>query len=201
MLAARQRAKLTQIEVSKRLGISQGTLSFLERLGQSTSMAAQFASLYNVDPFWLSTGERAPYAEAIAKVNELIGHTPSQVEGSVAHELIASAQTIDAQQVSWERIVSGADPGEQFVLALPDDANAPDYPMGMEIVWSRTKTPKFGSLVIVRTASAGMHVRTYQQGRKGGQWIASATAPGYASFDSDEDDLKVIATAKWGPMP
>lgn len=53
---ARERAGLTQMEVRKRLDISQGTLSDLERTGLSSGLVAQFAQLYRVDVHWLATG-------------------------------------------------------------------------------------------------------------------------------------------------
>lgn len=37
-----------------------------------------------------------------------------------------------------------------FRLALPDDALAPAYPAGSLFIWSTAKTPRVGSVVLVR---------------------------------------------------
>ncbi len=57
MLAAREQAGLTQLEVRSRLDISQSTISELENSANGSSRVAEFASLYKVDPMWLATGK------------------------------------------------------------------------------------------------------------------------------------------------
>lgn len=58
---ARKRAKLTQEQLSQRVGMKQATLSDLER-GESagTTMVASFASVLGVSAFWLETGRGSP---------------------------------------------------------------------------------------------------------------------------------------------
>ena len=54
--AARKYARLTQMEVSDKVEISQGTYSQLERgLVKSTSKIVELADLFGVNPVWLST--------------------------------------------------------------------------------------------------------------------------------------------------
>lgn len=57
MREARERAGLTQMEVRKRLHVSQGTLSGLETGAHSTRRLVDFAQLYGVSPEWLAKGE------------------------------------------------------------------------------------------------------------------------------------------------
>ena len=57
MLRARRRANLTQVAASDLIGISQGSLSWLERVADTTTMITQFAALYRVDVNWLATGD------------------------------------------------------------------------------------------------------------------------------------------------
>jgi transcriptional regulator with XRE-family HTH domain len=54
---ARLKAGLTQVQVREALGISQGTLSQLERTSTKSGRVAEFARLYGCDPHWLATGE------------------------------------------------------------------------------------------------------------------------------------------------
>lgn len=48
---------MTQMDVTKRLGIAQATLSELERTAHGSTHTAQFAALYRCSPVWLATGE------------------------------------------------------------------------------------------------------------------------------------------------
>lgn len=57
MREAREAAGLSQTAVAKKLEISQGTLSELERTSQGSSLVVAFAHLYGVSPDWLATGE------------------------------------------------------------------------------------------------------------------------------------------------
>ncbi len=68
MLAAREQAGLTQLEVRSRLKVSQGTISELENSAQGSSRVAEFAALYKVDPVWLATGRGAMQPQKKAPV-------------------------------------------------------------------------------------------------------------------------------------
>lgn len=56
--SARKEQKLTQVEVSKAVGITQASYSELERgLVKSTSKIVEIANLFKVNPTWLATGQ------------------------------------------------------------------------------------------------------------------------------------------------
>ena len=57
MHRARLRAGLTQIDVTRRLEVSQGTISYLESGAGGSSFVAKYARLYDVDVMWLTTGD------------------------------------------------------------------------------------------------------------------------------------------------
>ena len=57
MYEAREAAGLTQMDVRARIGCSQGTLSQLEGMSESSGLVSQFAELYRVSAKWLATGE------------------------------------------------------------------------------------------------------------------------------------------------
>ena len=55
---SRKKAKLSQAEVASALGITQASLSDLERgKSKSTLHTLKFAEIYSINPLWLSTGE------------------------------------------------------------------------------------------------------------------------------------------------
>lgn len=73
---------------------------------------------------------------------------------------------------------------ERFVTAIPDDSGGPEYPAGTRIIWSTSKRPSFGSLVLIRDEHGQIHVREYHQGQAPGQWFARPLAPrGFATYD------------------
>lgn len=123
-----------------------------------------------------------------------------QREG-VARNMISTAAMMVAPVVSWETIVAGEALPEEFKASLPDDAMAPEFPRGLELVWSPSRPAAIGSIVIVQDRHGQHHVRQYAQGRSPDRWSAQATGRGYASFDSEEDGLRLIAVAKYRPMP
>lgn len=96
--------------------------------------------------------------------------------------------------------MTGKDPGDLFAMTLPDDALAPDNPRGLDLIWSTSKAPGIGSLVIVRDTHNALHVRQYRQGRAPGQWVAWAPNQAFASFESAEG-LTILAVARFREMP
>jgi len=90
---------------------------------------------------------------------------------------------------------------EAFEFTLDDDALAPDYVKGTPMVWSTTKKPAPGSALLLLDAANRLHVRLYAEGRAPGQWLARAPNPNFATFDLSADQLRILAVAKWQPMP
>lgn len=167
----------------------------------------QLAEALKVEPQhitnWKSRGMPAAQHAAAARavrlsVDELLGMTPPS-EYPLAHRL--SHPAFDTPNLlGTEVLMSGDNYPETFRAAVWDDAVSPEYPKGLELVWSTTKLPQVGSLVIVRTRHRQIHVREYRQGKAPGHWIAAAGNPAFASFDSIEDELQVQAVAAWRTM-
>lgn len=76
---ARKRAGLLQSDVAEKLGISQGTLSGLEKTGRSSGLVVQLATLYRCSPVWLATGEGDPMFDGAAAVPGPVSAKPATV--------------------------------------------------------------------------------------------------------------------------
>lgn len=98
--------------------------------------------------------------------------------------------------MSWEALMKDNNTPEVFRAALADNALAPDFPQGTEIVWTTRRKVMPGRLVLVRDRHGTVHARQCHQGRAPGLWIAAAIDPAYVSFDSVEDGLAVVAVYK-----
>jgi hypothetical protein len=84
-------------------------------------------------------------------------------------------------------------PDSLFVLALRDEALAPQYPRGTSVVWSAKRKPAPGRLVLVRDKHGRDHARVLFAGTEPGQWRAAALNPAFPSFDPIVDGLTVLA--------
>jgi hypothetical protein len=69
----------------------------------------------------------------------------------------------------------------------------------MLLVWSCTKEPKAGSVVLLRDRHGHPHVREYRPGIDPHQWSASAINRAYPALGPDS--ATIIATARYAEMP
>jgi hypothetical protein len=170
--------------------MSQSNLSELETVAQGSAMTPQLAAACNVSAHWLATGD-----------GEMVASTP---QADSVLSLLGHAKILDAHTVvptkTREQIVSG-DIGEAFEFTLDDDALVPDYARGTPMVWSTTKKPSPGSAMLLVDPAGRVHVRLYAEGKTPGQWLARAPNPNFATFDMPADQLRIVAVAKWQPMP
>ena len=187
---ARAHANLTQKQLAAKVGMSQSNLSELEISAQGSAMTPQLAAACNVNVHWLATG-----------AGDMLGN-PS--ESRVGLSLLAHAKILDAHTVvptkTREQLMQDVTE-EAFEFTLDDDALAPDYVKGTPMVWSTTKKPAPGSALLLLDAANRVHVRLYAEGRAPGQWLARAPNPNFATFDLSADQLRIVAVAKWQPMP
>lgn len=165
-------------DVSERSGVEVGTISALEkRNSKRTEFAPQLAAAFGmtVDEFLRSDPSNSGLAHALSHVPRTVGFP---------------------KRYTWEQVMTGADLGELFETEMPDDANAPEHPKGTVFVWSTQKRPQIGALVLLRVRGA-LYARKYRQGREPGHWIAAASNGDYASFDSADAELELVAVAKY----
>lgn len=141
-----------------------------------------------ISPLWLADGRGLMDAESS--------------QSRVGIPLERFEKTLDVRTVvpkrTREQLMAG-ELGEEFEWALEDDALAPEYVRGTALVWSPSKTPAVGSVLLLQDQDKQLHVRLMAQGK--GTRLARAPNPNYATFDLEADGLSILAVAKWQPMP
>lgn len=179
---------LIQADLARRLRIDPQQITNWKKRGMPPAQHAAAAQVFGRTVDELISGEvRSP-----ARVAPDSPQTPHAI-GALPYET--------PPVLTWEGVMQGAHLPQAFLCPIPDDANAPDYTPGMLLIWSTQKTPQAGSLVIVRDRHGQTHMREYRQGRAPGRWTASASNAAFATFDSHDDGLHVMAVAQWRPMP
>ncbi|MEY2689170.1 MAG: hypothetical protein RL375_3368 [Pseudomonadota bacterium] len=83
-----------------------------------------------------------------------------------------------------------------FRFALADDAMAPEFPAGTELVWTTRRRIAPGRLLLLQDAHGQLHVRRCHQGAQPGTWLATATNPAFRALDSTEPGVLVLAVFK-----
>jgi transcriptional regulator with XRE-family HTH domain len=165
-------------DVSSRSGVEVGTLGALEaRKSKRSEFTKQIAAGFGMT------------------VDEFLGSDPSN--SGLAQDVSHIPRTVVfPKRYKWEQVMAGVELGELFETEMPDDANAPEHPKGTVFVWSTQKQPQIGALVLLRVRGA-LYARKYRQGREPGHWIAAASNGDYASFDSADATLELVAVAKY----
>lgn len=175
---ARTAAGLKQTEVCRRLQISQGTLSELERSAHSSGHVAALAALYHVDAHYLAEGVlsvREPHSKGQG------AHTPGHHPGTMIH------------RYHWGELMSStAALPEIFKVEMPDASMAPRIRRGDVVTFSTGETPRPGDGVLVRDTDGTMYIRMFRE-RRGGTWEAHAVNDAYQALDSVRDGLVVLA--------
>lgn len=129
----------------------------------------------------------------------VVNHTlPSEGDPpwSVSQDSRHLPPSVSAPLLDSGSIMAGNVPSPFFRTRLEDDSAAPDYPRGTEILWHTTREPRPGRVVLVRDKHQAVHVRRYRQGREPGRWTAAAINGDFASLDSVDDGLAILAVFK-----
>ena len=91
-------------------------------------------------------------------------------------------------------------PTSLFVLAVRDDAMAPEYPVGTLIVWNAAdRVPRIDKPLLLRHRGHADHARVAHQGKAPGSWTAPSYRKAFPSFDPVVDDLEILAVY-WGTL-
>lgn len=98
----------------------------------------------------------------------------------------------------WETIVKGKVP-PLFRAVLPDDAMAPEFPKGTEVVWSIRQRMLPGRMVLVRDRHGQVHARECRQGMAPGQWSAVPRNAAYVAIPGADVELVAVFRGRLEP--
>lgn len=170
------------MEVRKALGVSQGTLSGLEGLANSSGQVTEYAKLYRVDADWLATGEGSGPAQQ---------GDPPNGGAVVAHTVILSARSMAPRLLDWSHLMS-SDLAPEFQAVVPDDAMAPEVPAGSVCFFSTTYKARPGDYILVADAKGFVYLRRMVL-VQGEHWQAEALNPAFKPLDSVAAELRILA--------
>jgi hypothetical protein len=112
---------------------------------------------------------------------------------AVAHNLSHATAFHELHRITKDQLMTCDTAPPLFVMALDSEALGADWPRGLDVVWSATRTPQPGKPVLVRDRHGRIHARIFEEGRDPGQWRAVAASEHFASFTGDEPGLALLA--------
>jgi transcriptional regulator with XRE-family HTH domain len=121
---ARTRARLTQPQLAKAVGMSQGTLGELEYNAHSSRFTAQIATACNVRAEWLATGE-GPLVDASTlspDIIDLAAKMSALPPKQRAFVIDAAQRALAALEFAKEAVANGLNQGTQNTLS-PHEAS------------------------------------------------------------------------------
>jgi len=172
-----------QTNVANLLGQSPQTVKNWEERGVSKQGALLAEQLLGVRTSWLlsGTGDMLP-------AGRLVPPNP----WGVAHDMAHPPYTVPPS-VTWEDVMKAKEPlPNEFVMAVPDDALAPQTPRGILLIFSTLLPPEPGKGVLVEASDGRRYVRRYGEGL-GGEWEAQARNDAYVTLKSGRDGLALLA--------
>ena len=120
---------------------------------------------------------------------------PGQVRPAVAHPMSLDEITVP-DTISWEDIKSMKGLPARFTMSMPDDSLAGHIDRGTGLIFERDLAPAPGKPVLIEDSEGNRFVRIFALVR-GDHWQALSKSPVYATLDSEEHGLRVLATTKW----
>lgn len=159
---ARELKKMSQIQLSKAVGISQGTLSDLERGKNRSSLElTKIADVLGVSPIWLSEGRGDMYnkAKALKLVdterlvsNKITLLKPSEIVGYLLN------------QEDFENSIDSFISAEGFALEVADDKMQPEFNPGDIIIVDTELQYQTGDYVIILDKQSIKFVQIVEDG-------------------------------------
>jgi len=215
---ARKYAKLSQDALAKRVGISQGTMSELERYYSSSSYTVQIAKECGVSAVWLATGE----GEMIPSQSEKNDAIPKLEDGAVGayhlQNVTSAAPRRSVPLISWVNAGAFAEvedmyePGQAddwveaydsqpsknaFALRVEGDSMTSPYPgersfpAGTVLIVDPNRSANAGDYVIARDTKTGS--ATFKKlAHDAGRWYLRPLNPAYPAVEIDDPAVRVI---------
>lgn len=186
---------MTQDQLADASGLKQPDISKLEVGGMlKTTGIARVSEALRVSARWLELGDGPePDWEGLHTTRER-----SPRFGGVAQKLSLLSAEDAFPMLKWEAILRDEVP-ELFRTLLPDDAVAPDFPSGTEVLWTTNRRAGPGRLLLVKDRHGQPHARMCRQGSAPGSWVAAALNSAFLSFAQDEIELIAVYKGRLEP--
>jgi hypothetical protein len=188
-LPAEQRIENEQ-DLKRVLGWSHQRLTNMKRRGVSKEGALEAESVFSCPAAYVRDGTHAPHwmnaQHSVAREKA----APYAVAHVVSHPAFENVPLLHREQLLKDR------PPETFRFAMPDEAMAPEFPAGTEIVWTTRRRIAPGRLLLLVDAHDQLHVRRCQQSDSPGSWVAGPQNAAYRTFRHDEHGVQVLAVYK-----
>lgn len=148
------------------------------------------ARRYRLSIDWLADGRGAP--PPWLNSQHPSGGTDSS--GPVAQDMSLDPNNVPPSAVVWEVLMKMKVVPEQFAVAMPDEALAPNISKGTLLYFARLEQwrPNIEDGVLVEDQNGNRCIRRYGEGLGGG-WLAQAINPAYMTLESGQHGLKVLA--------
>lgn len=180
---ARLAAGLSQMDVTRAIGVPQSTLNEMEKSAKgSTKWLIPLSALYGVSPSELSDEEMSA-----ADIDPL--KSGGSRAGAKSRFLTTSNVT---RSLDWERLRVTDKLPDVFRVFLPDDAMAERFPKDSYIEVDTRLQARAGDVVLLRDAEGEHYVRYLRERRKG-ELVAVADNPAFLPMDLAQDGLEVRA--------
>lgn len=177
-------------DLQRLMGWSAQRMTNMKARGVSRPGAIEAESLLGCPASYVLDGTNAPHwMEAQRAVTG-----EASASYAVAHRM--SQSPFEAVPLlDREQLLTTTRP-DIFRYALTDDAMAPEYPLGTELVWTTRRRISPGRLLLLADKHGQLHVRRCEQGDAPGSWKATALNVAYRTFTSDTDGVEVLAVYK-----
>lgn len=173
--AARKHAGLTQVELGKRTGIAQSTISTAEREGAGSADTPVYAKACGVDAHWLATGEGEMLAGSAARPAGSIPVNQTRVRsvfvvgrgnGGLMPERIWSDGDYPVGATDECADVATSDP-EAFLTRVEGSSMIPRYNPGEYALVEPGTDPELEDDVLVRLATGQTMIKRLLSRREG----------------------------------
>lgn len=186
-----QRRITTAVQLRSTLGWSAQRFHNMTRRGLSKDAALEAEAFFSASSSWLLNGPDGP-SVWIDRQHRHAGEPAPQYE--LAH--VVSHSTFEAVPLlSREQLMSTKVP-DVFRAVVFDDAMAPDYPAGTELVWTTRRRVQPGRLLLIRDAHQHVHIRLCHQAVGPSAWSGVPSNPAFATLHSTDEGIHVLAVLK-----
>ena len=191
---ARLAKGLTQGQLAKAAGVTQGTIGNLERgLRQQPRELLALAAAVGVTPEWLADGSGAPPT--------LLASEPIATFTAREAQQMSQSDHIVLKTIPWGELMIAPLPSK-FDTVAPDDSMSPRIRQGQSVTFSTNEVPRPGDGVLVCDSSGDTYIRVYRA-KRAGVWEAHADNDAFRPLENVADGLTVLAVlvgvqARWG---